>query len=264
MFNLVIVVLVKIADCGYYPKREENLISDFELMVIQADTLFIYDSNGQLKFINKPIAPEKYPAPRLFIGRTEVGSVYRFRYDLPKIICNQLEELILLESPPRGIAQPPDYLGTVKKILSSHAPIQRMYAGPAFQFPNSLNRTTGVVNLDKRNAELLEFDFSDWIDELDHIQPCMGVLEEGKVVSICCSVRKSSKAAEAGVETLAPYRGKGYAAHAVAGWAQAVKEKGRIPFYSTSWDNGASQRVAQKLGMIPFGADFNFFCRLRF
>ena len=235
------------------------MISDFELMVIQADTLFIHDAKGQLKFINEPVAPEKYPAPRLFIGRTEVGSVYRFRYDLPTIICNQLEELILLASPPRGIAQQPDYLGTVKKILSSHAPVQRMYVGPAFRFPDSLNRTTGVVSVDKHNAELLEFGFSDWIDELDHIQPCMGGLEERRIVSICCSVRKSSKAEEAGVETLVSYRGRGYAARVVVSWAQAVREKGRIPFYSTSWDNRASQRIAQKLGLISFGADFNFF-----
>ena len=115
------------------------------------------------------------------------------------------------------------------------------------------------MSIDKHNVELLEFDFSDWIDELDHIQPCMGVLEEGKIVSICCSVRKSSKAEEAGVETLASYRGKGYAARTVASWAHAVREKGRIPFYSTSRDNRASQRVAQKLGLILFGVDFNFF-----
>ena len=58
--------------------KEEALISDFGLMIIQADTLFIHNAKGQLKFINEPIAPEKYPAPRLFIGRTKVGSVYRF------------------------------------------------------------------------------------------------------------------------------------------------------------------------------------------
>ena len=235
------------------------MISDFELMVVQADTLFIHDAKGQLKFINKPITPEKHLAPRLFIGRTKVGSVYRFRYDLPPIICAQLEELILLESPLRDIVQQPDYVGTVKEILSGHAPVQRMYAGPAFRFPNALNRTAEAVSVDKHNAELLEFGFSDWIDELDHIQPCVGVLEEGKIVSLCCSVRKSSKAEEAGVETLASYRGKGYAARTVAGWAQTVKEKGRIPFYSTSWDNRASQRVAQKLGLTPFGTDLNFF-----
>ena len=119
------------------------MVSDFELMVIQADTLFIHNSQGQLKFINKPITPEEYPVPRLFIGRTKVGSLYRFRYDLPKIICNQLEELILLESPPIGITQQLDNLGTVKKILSSHAPVQRMYAGPAFRFPDNFNRTNG-------------------------------------------------------------------------------------------------------------------------
>ena len=65
---------LKISYSGHCQKRGEDLISDFELMVIQAGTLLIHDAKGQLKFINKPIALAKYPASRLFIGRTEVGS----------------------------------------------------------------------------------------------------------------------------------------------------------------------------------------------
>ena len=71
--------LLKISYRGYCQKMgKETPISDFELMVIQADTLFIHDAKGQLKFINEPITPEKHPVPRLFIGRTTIGSVYRF------------------------------------------------------------------------------------------------------------------------------------------------------------------------------------------
>ena len=77
-------------------------------------------------------------------------------------------------------------------------------------------------------------------------------------MSFCCSVRISPQADEAGVETLEDYRGRGYATNVVAGWAIAVRELGRIPLYSTSWDNVVSQSVAKKLGLILYGVDLHF------
>lgn len=58
------------------------------------------------------------------------------------------------------------------------------------------------------------------------------------------------------MDTVSSHRGKGYALKAVAAWAIAVRAEGRIPFYSTSWDNQSSQRVAEKLGLIPFAVEF--------
>ena len=69
-------------------------------------------------------------------------------------------------------------------------------------------------------------------------------------MSLGFSARLSERVAEAGVNTLEAYRGRGYAPTVVAAWAHAIRATGRIPLYSTSWDNHASRTVARKLGLV--------------
>jgi hypothetical protein len=38
-------------------------------------------------------------------------------------------------------------------------------------------------------------------------------------------------------------------------WARVVQSLGAIPLHSTSWENSASQAVAKKLHLVPYGAD---------
>jgi predicted GNAT family acetyltransferase len=80
---------------------------------------------------------------------------------------------------------------------------------------------------------------------------------DGRAVAVCCTVRQTSEAHEAGVETVPAFRGCGYAAQVVTAWASAVRERGQVPLYSTSWQNEASRAVARKLGLIQFGNDLH-------
>ena len=136
--------------------------------------------------------------------------------------------------------------------------IAQTYAGPAYWFPDDIERPTNIVSITEQNANLLRDFPADWLPEIDSSRPYLAVVEDGRVVSLCCSARMSAQAHEAGVKTVAGYRGRGYAPAVVAGWAIAVRELGCIPLYSTSWENVASQRVASKLGSILYGSDLHY------
>jgi predicted GNAT family acetyltransferase len=93
---------------------------------------------------------------------------------------------------------------------------------------------------------------------LEGRQPCLGALEDGRVASVCYVAARSARAAEAGVETLPGFRGRGLAARATAAWARAVADVGLIPLYSTEWRNRSSRGVAARLGLILYGVDLHF------
>lgn len=231
------------------------MISDLSLMKIQVGTLFVHDHDGRLRFINEPYRPEDHPAPVVFIGRTRCGSVMRFRYDVPEVLCKRVQAIIQAQLSSGNLYERPSYLATVKDLLTPHITADQQWTGPAYRFPDSLEIPSGVVRINRSTAYLLECGFSDLIPKLDYCQPVVAIVEEDKAVSVCQSVRKSEEAEEAGVDTLLSHRGKGYAGQVVAGWAGVVREQGRIPLYSTSWNNKASQRVAAKLGLQLYGVD---------
>ena len=233
------------------------MISDLSLMKIQVGTLFVHDHDECLRFINEPYRPDDHPAPVVFIGRTHCGSVMRFRYDVPGPLCQRVQAIIQAEPLSDNLYESPSFLAKVKDLLTPHITMDRQWMGPAYRFPDSLGISPEVVRIDRSTAYFLEFGFSDLIPELDHCQPVVAIVEGDKAVSVCQSVRKSEEAEEAGVDTLLSYRGKGYAAQVVAGWARIVREQGRIPLYSTSWDNKASQRVAEKLELQLYGVDIH-------
>ena len=230
------------------------MLTDLELMEIQVETLFTHDEHGQLRYVNEPNGAR---APRFFWGRTKEGSIRRFRSDLPKELVSKLKSLCRSEPVATNLREGPAHLAACEDILRAHAEVVQMEAGPAYRFPGNIKRPTNVVIITKKNTGLLRDFLADWIPDIDSCQPCIAVVDTGRAVSLCCSVRISPRAHEAGVETAERYRGRGYAPAVVSGWATAVRELGRIPLYSTSWEHAASQRVASKLGLLLYGSDFH-------
>jgi hypothetical protein len=111
--------------------------------------------------------------------------------------------------------------------------------------------------VDESNWHLLTGDYAGLIDYWSRMQPCVVMIDQGQLASVCFCSRLTSHAAEAGLETLPGFRRRGYARQVVAHWAQAVRQSGRQPLYSTSWENVASQGVAGKLGLVCYGEDWS-------
>jgi RimJ/RimL family protein N-acetyltransferase len=256
-------------------------LSPRTLIDLQAEALFTHDANGRILRINEP---DGGPAPRFFLGRTPEGNIWRIRHDVPVKIARELESLSASEPVSSDVESPPAHLDAMLDALDRHQPASLDHAGPAFRFPDELpTPVPGVTRLTFANRHLLR-EMPDWGSgiqdeaEFEGWGPCLVMVEDGVAVSICACARLTADAAEAGLETHERYRGRGHAANVVAAWARAIRDSGRIPLYSTDWDNHASRAirdtgriplystdwenqasraVARKLGLIMYGSDLS-------
>jgi hypothetical protein len=229
-------------------------------MDIQIPTLFVCDAEGRLRYIREPGYEESEldPAPRFFMGRTLEGNTWRFRYDLPNALVEDLEQVCLSEPTARNLADLPHNTAAIREVLQAHAPLTREERGPAYWIPEGVQAYEEVVLISEANAQLLEAYFPWKLTSRSNFKtgPITAAVAHGSAVSICYCARLTPQAAEAGVETVEAFRGQGYASAVVAGWASAIRQRGLLPLYSTSWENVASQGVARKLGMVCYGEDW--------
>ncbi len=228
---------------------DETDLSPTRLMEIEADVLFTSDKNGRLLRVNEPW-PDTARAARMLLTRPLDGPARcYFREDLPDGLIRKIEKIIVREEAPQTLTSPPSYQKEYVRLLGG----EKVEYGPCYWMPDLLVEAD-VVFLSEQNVRpFIQNGFSWLAEEISYVAPCAAVIRDKQAVCICRSVRKSRWASEAGLETLSEHRGRGYAGLAAAAWAQAVRQTGRIPLYSTSWDNLASQRVAQKLGLRWYG-----------
>jgi len=225
-----------------------------DLMAIQAETLFRHDPAGRLTTVNEPGGG---PAPRLFLGRTAEGNIWRLRDDLPDALAAELAGVLATEPPLGDPAEPPACHDRLIAALAAAAPVERVWSGPAWYVPVAVPGRGDIRTTLVDDPAVLRPGFPGWARDLEPARPCVAVVEGGAAVAVCCCARTSARASEAGVETLDGYRGRGYATAAVAAWAAEVRRAGRLPLYSTSWDNHASRAVARRLRLRLYGADLH-------
>ncbi|WP_260867142.1 GNAT family N-acetyltransferase [Paenibacillus sp. Y412MC10] len=223
------------------------MLADLELMEHHVKVLFKHDNENRMTAVNEPPYDD---APRIFIGGTKQGYIVRYSNTLKVSLVEKLETY-------KG-TNPGDHLVDVINVLVTDRPINNLWIGPAYVFPNAKSRSCPkAIQVTHENKELLKDHFRFTFEDFEYKQPCFVIMDEGIPVSICCSARQTSKADEASVFTHENYRGRGYGIEVSNAWAAEVQKQGRIALYSTSWDNFASQSVAKKLKLIQYGTDIH-------
>jgi hypothetical protein len=213
---------------------------------IQLRTMLVLDERGRAVSTVEP-----KPAPLFMLMRSASSCAWAIRADLPEQLAAELERLAREERPYRDPRDAPLHTEKYRSLLKG-----QIVFGPAFTFPDAIAHVPGLTPVDK--LELLERHFRGWTAaEIPGCSPILAVMADGYPVSVCFCARKTDTAAEAGVETAAAFRGRGFAPRVTAAWAAAIRASGRIPLYSTSWSNTASLAVARKLGLTQYASDWS-------
>ena len=168
--------------------------------------------------------------PRCLVLRHSGGYHVLFRHDLSHDIRERIATL-----PPEVVFGDHQMISA---ILVEDAPVETIWAGRSYIFPNTPApaQYPDAVRLERGGD----------------MRPAYTVRIAGQIIASCESVRENDTAAEAWVQTLPLFRRRGYARQVTAAWAHDLLRLGKIPFYSHSVDNLASQGVARSLELIPF------------
>ena len=232
-------------------------------MELHVEALYTHDAAGRIVRVREH---DGAPAPRFFLGRTADGPLRRYRDDVEDALCRELETMSdegtssdLLADPAAAAAAE---VARYAEVLARSAPVECTHAGPAFHFPRELPAPCdagddAIVLVTEANAGVLHPLLGAWVPDVRLSPPLLALLVDGRAVSVCGSVRISPRAHEAGVDTAAGFRGRGYAPRVVTAWARSVRAIGAEPLYSTAWHNAASRSVARKLGLTEFGRDLH-------
>ncbi len=221
-------------------------VGSADLLEQHARLLFDTDADGRILAVNEP---EADPPPRLWLSRGLGGDwLILGRSDVPAELVDRLNEVV---GGLRAFDGAP--MGDADRARIAEAGDGELEGGPAFRFTSvrAVPPVDGLRVLGRSDRTLLEHLFPFTARHLAARGPVVAVVREGEAVALCSSVRSRADAAEAGVFTAEAWRGQGFGRAAVAAWRDAVIAEGRVPWYSTSWDNVASLGVARSLGLEP-------------
>jgi len=219
-------------------------------MKLRSDVLFTYDERGRMMCENDP---ERRPAPRVYLAYTPHGYVIRLGQGVRDDIAAQLQKIVSHQPPIEDIRAVPPVVRRIEDVWEQQVSAQK--GGPAYRFPKSLPPTSKAIQIVASNVEVARDTYPWLLTELAEWGPCFAVVCDGVAVSVCFSARNGAVVCEAGVETLPAFGRHGYAGAVTSAWAAAIIYSERIPLYSTSWGNVASQGLAAHLGLIEYGAD---------
>lgn len=240
--------------------------ADRELIEIQVATMFVPAPSGRILRENDP---DCSPGPRMYLGGCETGNVLRLRHDVGDETARAIAALAAEEPPLRERDSTPRHLEDYVQLLDAEGPVRERALGLVYQLPNDVGAEGGrdltLVKSDTADGDRLVAEFAQggmpqslvdigFVAVEEFWPPWCVALSEGEIASIAFAARIGPAGADAGVNTVPAFRGRGFAARVTAGWASHPALGGRALCYSTDRTNIASQRVAEKLRLRLLGA----------
>jgi len=223
---------------------------------LQLETMFVFDAEGRIVATREPGGTR---GPLFALIRGVRSCAWAVRADVSKIVANELVRVAREESPSSDFQGAPVHAERYLALLRASCPLGRdaVWGGPACSFPESITEPEGVVRIE--DEQLLDRHFRGWVpgEIAAGRGPVLAIVDDGAPVSVCFCARLSERAAEAGLETAAAYRGRGLAERVTAAWALAIRASGRIPLYSTLWANAASRAVIRKLSLTTYASNWS-------
>ena len=218
---------------------------------LQLETLFLLNDERRILSTREPLPS---PGPSFILIRGASTVAWAIRADIDDDVAAVLRTLVAQEPASATWDELPLHARRYQELLNG--PVRW---GPAFSFPERLRSFNSKPVSTVEDETLLSTHFSGWVagEIAAGGAPMLAISDDGHPVSVCFCARRSTIAAEAGLETAPAFRGRGYAPCVTVAWANAVRERGLTPLYSTDWSNLPSLAVARKLELVPYATDWS-------
>ena len=142
-----------------------------ELVKLQLETLFMFDSAGRIISTREPQAK---PGPAFMLIRSTAGCAWGIRSDVSAKAADELNRLAMEEPPLTSLRAAPLHAERYQSITGG-----RVRSGPAFTFPQAIPRPADVVMVE--DEQVLGRYFSGWVPGEIRAgrAPVMAVMENG-------------------------------------------------------------------------------------
>jgi RimJ/RimL family protein N-acetyltransferase len=230
--------------------RQNAVVQDAgSLLRLERETLWVTDDKGRLM---RARTAEHRPAPLLAVAR---AGGHLWWATACEVNDDQLRdiEMVLVDEDTQATAATgwrPSTSRLLLDVLGDRADSDREERGPSFVLADVPEPVAAIECLTSTQVDRDELrGLMPEDDRRNLAEPWAVAVSDGRIAAVCVTARSAPASVEAGVWTYEPFRRRGFGAAAVASWSELVSE--RVVFYSATFDNVASQRIARSLGFRP-------------
>lgn len=223
-------------------------MDDLDLLRLELETLWVTDEAGRVLHCR---TDGQDPAPLLVVAACSTGTCWATSAEVPDGVEARVANLLSGEPPADSIGWAPTRAAALVGALAEVCELASPHGGPSYVVSSPL-AAPSAIDL-RSSAQTGASSLRGLMPEVDRLMtaPWVVAMVDGQVAAACETARSTASAVEAGVWTYEPHRRQGIGAAVTAAWSTLVE--GRTAFYSTSWDNRASQGVAGHLGLRSIG-----------